>query len=283
MPEPGSLIPGSYQYRADLRRPGKRFVPAPTPWQAIWNTVLRNYAPWGPLTADPSPTGTGGIAGKIAGKVPYVGGLLETGLAGRAAGQQKGQMVEVPPAPSTARNILDTIGNTLGLVPGGVGGAAMSGAKLAMTGVKAGVGAADFFGSDYVQGILTSMRGPDAGQSRRVAQLWDEDEQRPQRSTNFARRAEEPTVAGIPTSFNEPTSAPAPTTTQTDPEPAPTSTSTADSGWIWWLVTATDPDGNTSQSYTTAPADWTPPASNVFAYSPTNTLASESPPPIQAP
>ena len=227
MPAQSSPIPGSYKYRSDLRDPGKRFVPAPTQWQAIWNTFLRNYTPWGPLTVDPSPTGTGGKLGKVASAVPYAGGGIEALLAGRAAGQQAGQMVEVPEAPSPTSNILKSLGNTLGFVPGGG-----TGMQVAKAGVGAAGGAVDFFSSDYFKQLQTAMRGPDQDQASRVAQLWDDDErERGQPTRGQARSAGAPTVAGIPTSFNEPT--PTGDPTQTDPGPAPAPT-TAPAPDLWY-------------------------------------------------
>lgn len=125
---------------------GKRFVPAPTPWQAGWNTMLRNYTPWGPFGVDPSPTGSGGRAGMVLGAVPYAGGAFQSILAGAAAREKQGQMVEVPPARSWFQNLLSTIQNTLRFAPGG---GAMDIIKPAMSGISGLAGTPEFFGTSW--------------------------------------------------------------------------------------------------------------------------------------
>ena len=114
MPEPGSLIPGSFKGTISM---GTRYVPAPTSGQATWNELLRAYAPWGPIGVDPSPTGfAGGLPGRFGKALPYVGGSIGAFLAGEAAGQKQGQMVRVPPR-NRPMEVLDTVRNLLRLAP----------------------------------------------------------------------------------------------------------------------------------------------------------------------
>ena len=115
MPEPGSLIPGSFKGTLSM---GTRYVPAPTPWQAGWNEFLRGTAPHGPLMVDPSPTGfAGGGWGRGGRAVPYAGStVIGPLLAAEAARQKQGQMVRVPPR-NRPMEVLDTVRNLLRLAP----------------------------------------------------------------------------------------------------------------------------------------------------------------------
>lgn len=141
---PGSIVPGSFKSNISL---GTRYVPAPTPWQAAWNTLLRNYTPHGPFFVDEPPTGVGGRAGKVSSIVPYVGGGLQAIHAGVAAGKKQGQMVSVPPATGFWQNLLTTLGNILALVPGpGVGVKAAKAGVGALSGLA---GAPEFFGTSW--------------------------------------------------------------------------------------------------------------------------------------
>lgn len=130
-----------------LQEQGQTFVPAPTSWQAFWNTVLRHYTPHGPYGVDEPPTGTGGLAGGLLGQVPFGGGLLKAIMAGAAASEQAGKTVRLPPKTGWFQNFLSTIGNTLGLVP--ITNPALSAAKLGVSAARGLAGAPEAFNTSW--------------------------------------------------------------------------------------------------------------------------------------
>ena len=141
---PGSLVPGSFKGKVSL---GTRYVPAPTPGQAAWNTFLRSYTPWGPFTADEPPTGTGGRFGQIARLLPYVCGSLRSTMAAQAAREKQGQMVPVPPATGWFQNLLTSLGNLMAVLP--MGGPAATGARVGLGAASGLAGAPEFFGTSW--------------------------------------------------------------------------------------------------------------------------------------
>ena len=147
------MVPGSFKSTINL---GTRYVPPPTPWQAWANTALRNYTPWGPLGVDEPPTGTGGTAGKWAGRIPYAGGMVQAFLASQAAEKQQGRMVKVPPATGWFQNLLQSLGNTMAFMPGG--GTAMTAAKAGVSGLQGLAGAPGMFGTSW-ESLLAGAGG----------------------------------------------------------------------------------------------------------------------------
>lgn len=151
-----------------------------------------------------------GIANPLAFLLGPLFGALFGGFGSMA---KKGELAFDKEPTSMARKGLDLGLDVAGEFVPGMG-------KHVVTGAKAAMGAADFFSGDYMNQIRSAMRGPDAGQADRVAKLWDDDETLRGQPTRAPSRPGEPTVAGIPTSFNEP----APTQTTNfgaTPAPAP--------------------------------------------------------------
>ena len=192
---------------------GGRYI---SPSEAFWNSIGWKL-PLGPLLADKPTTGSWGTdPGKqLLSEVPFIGQPIA------AAKYAQENPYQWNPAMSGGERAWETAKNVLGY-GGYAGGPAGKAMDYASKGISVAEGAGKFFDTDYMNQIRSAMRGPDAGQADRVAKLWDDDENLRGQPTRAPSRPGEPTVAGIPTSFNEP-SAPAPTDTQTDPGPAPTS------------------------------------------------------------
>ncbi len=195
---PGAIPSGvPVEYGGTTSSPGRRFVPAPTPWQAGYNTFLRNYTPWGPFGVDEPPTGTGGWTGKILGATPYAGGLLQAIMAGAAAREQTGQMVEVPPATGWFQNLLKTLGNVLALTPSpaGAAGSALSMAKLGISGAQGFAGAPGMFNTSWEQ-VLAGMGGMAVrGLADRTGLLQSITQQSPAPAVDTGRYTYTPPVA----------------------------------------------------------------------------------------
>lgn len=223
---PGAVPSGGpVEYRGLTSSPGQRFVPSPVPWEAGWNTFLRNIFPPSRFWVDPSPTGVGGKAGMALGGIPYgIGALLQGITAGAAAGESRG-MVPIRPTSvwDRIRDLLASLSFGLGFTPVGAGAKMGAGLVSGLAGVPdffttsgpQALGAVGGFGARSLLEAASGGRGGGGFVSPGLETMTPVGPSNPFTIDGFT-----PAWAGGPSTWNQPAWTWGPTLSSGEPNPA---------------------------------------------------------------